>query len=114
MADINKEWMEWCKQHEAFPEDFIANVMEDKDDDDAALKKAYTDSTIFITPNEFMSACAEVMALYASVADDLGVTFDSEKYAKFVARLMHKLFDETIERDIALAEYKKSKESEDM
>lgn len=113
--DINQEWMEWCKQHEGFPEDFIAEAMRDreekaeKDDKSDIYQKALSEARASLTVEGFMTAAAGVMADYSDYAEEFDVEFDSERYARFVARLMHRLFDAEIEMEVRLIRYREER-----
>ena len=110
--DINQEWMEWCKQHEGFPEDFIAEAMRDREEKaekDDIYQKALSEARASLTVEDFMTAAAGVMADYSCYAKEFDVEFDSERYARFVARLMRRLFDDEIEMELRLIRYKEER-----
>ena len=110
--DINQEWMEWCKQHEGFPEDFIASAMRDREEKvekSDIYQKALSEARASLTVEDFMTAAAGVMADYSDYAEEFDVEFDSERYARFVARLMHRLFDAEIEMEVRLIRYREER-----
>ena len=102
--DINKEWMEWCKEHEAFPEDFIAEVMEDDDGDMGSLLE---EANIYISAKEFLERTAKMMAKLKEYADFLGADFDYKRYAQFGSYLCDELFSDEIALRKKMREYKK-------
>lgn len=120
MADINKEWMEWCEQHSAFPEDFIAEAMKDDEDktDEKAEELQYKLRAIktarrYISCDEFMEAVAEVMVDFKKYADFFGVEFDDAKYAEFAACVTEKLFADTINTEVWWLKRKDEKKEEE-
>ena len=92
--DINQEWMEWCKQHEGFPEDFIAEAMADEEPDEKDLKRRAKEIKTEITLDQFRTAVAKSVALFKSVSEFAGVEFNMDPYVRVAALVATELFDE--------------------